>query len=207
MYLEARQTVLDACRELADRGYLPGTGGNIAARASKEWMAITPSGCDYYTMTVDDICLVDLTTDQKTFGERKPSVEVGIHRRLLVFRPDFDASIHTHQPVASAATLLGQPLPIERPKDRQRLGPYAPLVGYAPSGTGMLANKFGKALRQELSAYLLRNHGIVCGGATMRDAIENVGRLERAAKDYLIKAMARQPAAELRERMVASLDA
>lgn len=184
-FVEARVGVLEACRELADRGFLPGTGGNIALRASQEIIAITPSATDYYTMTPDDVCLVELHTGRQVFGERKASVELGIHRRLLAFRQDFHASIHTHQPVASAVTLLGRPLAIRRTEDQPFLGTQAPLVGYAPSGTGFLARAFGRALRPDASAYLLRNHGIVCGGASMREAIENVERLERNARDFL----------------------
>jgi L-fuculose-phosphate aldolase len=202
MNREARETVLEACRLLADRGFLPGTGGNVSVRATREIVAITPSACDYYTMTADDICLVELTSGRQVFGDRKPSVELGIHTRLLKYREDFEASIHTHQPVASAITLLGKSLPIDSPDDRMFLGTMAPLVGYAPSGTSFLARAFGKALRRDASAYLLKNHGIVCGGRSMSEAIENVGRLERVAKSYLSKWISSQAAGTLRDRVL-----
>jgi L-fuculose-phosphate aldolase len=207
MFEPARQSVLDACHELADRGFLPGTGGNIAVRASNKIMAITPSATDYYTMTPDDVCLVDIESGRKVFGDRKPSVELGIHQRLLLFRGDFEASIHTHQPVASAMTLLGRELPIENQEDRTHLGAVAPLVGYAPSGTGFLARAFGRKLRRDASAYLLRNHGIVCGGATLRHTIDNIERLERAARDYLSRQIRKGPTAELRTKVLESLSA
>ncbi len=134
MFELARQSVLDACHELADRGFLPGTGGNIAVRASNKIMAITPSATDYYTMSPDDVCLVEIESGRKVFGDRKPSVELGIHQRLFLFRTDFDGSIHTHQPVASAMTLLGRELPIENREDQVHLGTVAPLVGMLPRG-------------------------------------------------------------------------
>jgi L-fuculose-phosphate aldolase len=205
MFREARQIVLDACHELADIGFLPGTGGNVAFRASSDVIAITPSACDYYTMDVDDICLVELATSKQVFGQRRPSVELGIHSRLLTYRQDFHASIHTHQPVASAITLLQRSLPIDDADDRAQLGSVAPLIGYAPSGTGFLARAFGKGLRGEASAYLLKNHGIVCGGASMPQAIANVGRLERAAKRYLLARLTPGLSSQIRDLVVRSL--
>jgi L-fuculose-phosphate aldolase len=199
--------ILDACHELADRGFLPGTGGNIAVRASNKIMAITPSATDYYTMTPNDVCLVEIESGRQVFGDRRPSVELGIHQRLLLFRTDFDGSIHTHQPVASAMTLLGRELPIENTEDQVHLGTVAPLVGYAPSGTSFLARAFGRKLRRDASAYLLRNHGIVCGGKTLAQAIDNIQRLERAARDYLSRQILTGPAGELQAEVLDSLSA
>lgn len=184
-YASAKKKVLDACLVLADRGFLPGTGGNVALRVGAETFAVTPSAADYYTMTPEDICVLRMPGLKRMEGERKPSVESGIHARLLRFRNDFLASIHTHQPIASAVALLNQSIPITNDEDREHLGSEIPVVPYAPSGTWFLARAFEKKLRHDASAYLLRNHGLVCGGKTMEAAIDNVARVERIASEYL----------------------
>ena len=43
----AREQVVHTCIELADRGYLAGTGGNVAIRVDAEHFAVTPSALDY----------------------------------------------------------------------------------------------------------------------------------------------------------------
>lgn len=188
-FAEVRRQILDACRTLADEGFLPGTGGNIAMRVNESAFAVTPSAADYYTMTPEDICVLDLRTLKKIEAKRKPSVESGLHARLLRFRPEFTASIHTHQPIASGVALINQPIPISSLLDVSRLGPLVPVVPYAPSGTWFLARVFEKSLTRSSNAYLLRNHGIVCGGKNMEDAMAHVRLLEKVAAQFLKERM------------------
>lgn len=188
---DARRRVLEAALTLADQGYLPATGGNIALCIGSDAFAVTPSAADYYTLKPEDICVLDLQTLKPIEARRKPSVESGLHARLLRFRPDFAASIHTHQPIASAIALVGRPMPVTGESERAALGAMVPIVPYAPSGTWFLARAFEKTLRKDNNAYILRNHGIVCGGATMEAAMDNVRLLERVAARYLEETIAR----------------
>ncbi len=181
---EARRAVLEAALKLAERGFLAGVGGNLALRIDERRLAVTPSATDYYTMTADDVCVVDLRSLKQLSGERAPSVESGLHAQALLRRPDCHASVHTHQPVASAFTLLGIPLPIVDAEQRALLGAEVPVAGYAPSGTGWLARNVARLVRPERQAYLMRNHGVVCLGATLDDACRAAFALERAATDW-----------------------
>jgi L-fuculose-phosphate aldolase len=178
-----RQAVLEAALKLADWGFLAGVGGNLALRIDERRMAVTPSATDYYTMTADDVCVVDFGDLRVLAGERTPSVESGLHAKVLARRPDCRASVHTHQPIASAFTLLGLPLPVGD-AERARVGAEVPVAGYAPSGTGWLAHNVARLVRPERNAYLMRNHGVVCLGATLADACAVVLAVERAASDW-----------------------
>ena len=184
-YQQGKERVVQACLQLADRGYLAGTGGNVALRVSGDAFAVTPSASDYYTMRPDDICILRLDTLAVIEGALKPSVESGIHARTLRARPDCVASVHTHQPLASAVALLGVALPVTDAGARAALGSVVPLVPYGPSGTGLLAAAYGRRLRADANAYLLRNHGLVCCGATLAAAISNVEWVEREAAHFL----------------------
>jgi L-fuculose-phosphate aldolase len=180
----ARLAVMAACVELADRGYLAGTGGNVACRIDDKHFAITPSALDYYSMTPDDICVLRLNDLAQIAGDRRPSVESRLHAHVLRARQDCHASIHTHQPIASAYTLLGQNLEIISAAHQSILGKLAICVGYAPSGTGWLASKLRKSLRSDVNAYLLRNHGVVCCGPTLPDTVARVEALESACSNF-----------------------
>jgi len=178
------QDTREACLTLAERGYLAGTGGNVALRADDEHFAVTPSATDYYAMSAADICVLRLSDRAQVEGEDPASVESGLHANVLKARPDCRASIHTHQPVASAFTLLAQPLNVASEAHRALLGKAIPCVSYAPSGTGILAWRVGRAFRPNTHACLMRNHGVVCAGKDANEAIERVAALESACADY-----------------------
>ena len=180
---DGRRAVLATALKLADLGFLAGVAGNLALRLDKKRMAVTPSATDYYTMTPDDVCVVDIDGLRRLAGERAPSVESGLHARALLARPDCHASVHTHQPIASAFTLLGIPLPVPA-EERAIVGDEVPVAGYAPSGTGWLARNVARLVRPNRNAYLMRNHGVVGLGATLDDACAVVLAVERAARRW-----------------------
>jgi L-fuculose-phosphate aldolase len=193
-----KQQVVDACLTLAEAGYLAGTGGNVALRLGDGLFAVTPSGADYYALRADDICVLRLDTLEQLEGDSKPSVESAMHACMLHFKPGMQASVHTHQPLASAVALLGVDLPVTSTEARRALGERVAIVPYAPSGTSLLVRAFGRRLRPGLHAYLLKNHGVICAGAAMHDAIAHVGHIEAAASQFLrlhIAASDKAPAA------------
>ena len=183
-FLGERREVADMCRHFADHGYFAGTGGNIGLRLDGEHFAVTPTATDYETMQADDVIILRLDTLQQVESDRKPSVEKGLHQRMLNAYPERRASVHTHQPVASAVALLHEtvPWPAGSPPV---LGKHIGLVPYRPSGTSMLVKALGKALEPDIFAYLLASHGVICAAATLEDAADMVRRIEAAAAIHL----------------------
>jgi L-fuculose-phosphate aldolase len=184
------------------RGYFAATGGNIALRIDPELLAVTPSAIDYYSMRPEDVCVLRLANLRRIEGGSPPSVETGLHARLLRARPDCNCSIHTHQPVASACALLGQPLDVHGPERRLLLGSRVAMIGYAPSGTRWLAAKLAKAVRRDINAYLMRNHGVVCCGPDAASTVARVAAVEELATEYLRERIRVRAAANARLRPV-----
>lgn len=203
---QACEAVVRTAVALADQGYLAGVGGNLALRIDAERFAVTPSASDYYAMSPDDICVLRLDTLEQLSGHGKPSVESGLHARALKARPDCMASVHTHQPVASAFTLLDRPLPMQGEEARRLIGEEVPMCAYAPSGTSWLASNVGKRIRPDLNAYLMRNHGAVCLGATLEDACRVVRLLEQEAIAWFQRALNAQPESRLHQRALHCLE-
>lgn len=198
-----RQGVVDLAQDLSRRGFLAGTGGNIALRIDSERMVVTPSATEYLSMKAEDICVLRMADLQQIEGALAPSVESDLHRRILLKRPDCHCSLHTHQPVASACALLGHSLPIAAGARRKLLGETAILVGYAPSGTKWLASKLAASVRPDIPAYLMRNHGVLCCGTDIPTTVATLVALEEEAESYLRRKiqdrLAKQPS--LRERL------
>jgi ribulose-5-phosphate 4-epimerase/fuculose-1-phosphate aldolase len=185
-YLSERVQVVATCLTLLERGYLKATEGNISVRvAGEKAFAITPSNYDYAKMTVDDICVLDF--ERKTLvGQRKPSIESGMHAEVYQARPDVHAIIHTHQPYASALALIKMPIPALFDEQVLFLGKSVDIVPYAPSGTKFLSGKVGKQVKSGNNAFILQNHGVLVLAVDTERAIHNMALLEKCALTYLL---------------------
>lgn len=190
MFEQERVRVVETCLDLADRGYLAGTGGNVAVRASDDHFLVTPSGTDYYTMGAEDICVIRLSDRAQVEGENIASVEAGLHANVFTARPDCGASVHTHQPIASAYSLLAIPLEVQDQGMAGVLGAKVPCVSYAPSGTAWLAKRVGRVFDAATQACLMRNHGVVCVGEDVDQAVARVAMLEAACARFFSGAQA-----------------
>lgn len=206
-FLNERQAIADMCRRLSDQGYLAGTGGNIGLRLDNLHFAVTPTATDYETMKAEDVAVLRLDTLAQVEGGKKPSVEKGLHQRMLSAYPERRASIHTHQPVASAVALLHETLPWPQGSPLE-LGRHVGLIPYRPSGTGMLVKALGKTLEPDVFAYLLASHGVICTVASLEGATDMVRRIEAAAAIHLRKRIERNAPADsaIRQMIAETLD-
>ena len=184
-FMAQRQEIADMCRAFADEGYFAGTGGNIGVRVGDRLMAVTPSATGYYSVRAQDVSILDIETLEIVQGDKPPTIEKALHGRMLSMHPTRHASVHTHQPIASAVALLHETLPWPEGSDLGTLGPHVGLIPYKPSGTGMLARAFAKALRPDVFAYLLASHGVICTGVDLKAAAGMVRMIEAAAAIHL----------------------
>ncbi|TGL04108.1 class II aldolase/adducin family protein [Leptospira bouyouniensis] len=180
-----QKEMISACIRLADIGFLAGIGGNLAVRVDDTLMVVTPSASDYYTMKPEDLCVLNIHTLAMVEGTKQPTTESGIHASFFKHRPDINVSLHTHQPLASAITLLGKDLPLKSKEAIEKIGSKLIMVSYAPSGTSFLVNAFQKKITNNQNGYLLKNHGIVCGAKELKNAIRCVSLIEEEATSFL----------------------
>ena len=199
-----RQAVADMCRRLSDQGFLAGTGGNVGLRLDDRHFAVTPTATDYETMRADDVVVLRLDTLAQVAGERKPSVEKGLHQRMLQAWPERRASVHTHQPIASAVALLHEAMEWPAGMVRPDMGKHVGLIPYRPSGTGMLVKALGKALQPDIHAYLLASHGVICAAADLDSAADMVRRIEAAAAIHLRKRIENNRPADRIQALIAA---
>ncbi len=179
-----REKVLIQTQELARRGYLFGTGGNVSMRIEgEEALAITPSGREYLALTVDDICVYSFEREPLA-GDLPPSIEMGMHTAVYQNRLDVNAVIHTHQPFASIFTLIDQPIPALFDEQVTQLGNEIARAPYALSGSPQLVQNLAAQLENQCNAYILRNHGVLCTGITMEQTAVNIQVLEKCARVY-----------------------
>ena len=185
-YQTVKQQIVQTAQDLVRKGYLMATGGNISMRIlGQEAFAITPSNYDYMKMRAEDVCILNFDLEILE-GERKPSVEAGMHGAIYQVRGDVNAVVHTHQVYASALSLIRAPIPSLFDEQARFLGRSVDIIPYAPSGTGMLKNTIAKHVKNHNNAFMMQNHGALIFGHDMERAVHNVEILEKCALAYLL---------------------
>ncbi|HNR47267.1 MAG TPA: class II aldolase/adducin family protein [Anaerolineaceae bacterium] len=186
MFEDAKIQVVNAAQLLTRKGFLSATGGNLSVRiAGQKAFAITPSNYDYMKMVPEDICVLDFDLHPLA-GERKPSVESGMHGAIYQARGDVNAIIHTHQVYPSTLAILNLPIPALFDEQVRFLGRSVDVIPYAPSGTGMLKNTVARHVSNHNNAYIMANHGALLFGHDLERAMHNVEVLEKCALAYLL---------------------
>ena len=181
--------VVAICRVLLERGYLRATEGNVSVRVPvRKAFAITPSSYDYGTMRPADICVLDYDLEPLQ-GELKASIEAGMHAAVYEQRPDVNVIVHTHQPYASALSLVRKPIPALFDEQVRFLGRSVEVVDYAPSGTSFLRRNVRDAVASGANAFILANHGVLVLGGDAQRAVHNMALLEKCSLDYLLALM------------------
>ncbi|HUW61351.1 MAG TPA: class II aldolase/adducin family protein [Candidatus Bathyarchaeia archaeon] len=179
---EARETVCKTGMRLVELGLVPGTWGNVSLRIDNERMAITPSGLDYGNITPEDIVLVNLRDG--TYEGPKPSNEKRLHGAIYLARKEVNAVIHTHSPNASTVAAARREVPPILEDLVQIAGPTVRVTEYAIASTRKAAKNAVKALVGR-SAVLLANHGAVCVGRTMEEAVTCCQVLEKGCRSFI----------------------
>ena len=200
-----RQSVVEAGLVLAHSSMTIGTYGNISCRVDENHIAITPSGRDYEQLTSADIVVTDLKGDvqkidsddgnkSKDPGNNpgnnavplRPSSELPLHLEIYKNFPEARAIVHTHSVYASALAVAHKDLPPVIEDLTQITGGAVRCTEYTMAGTKELGRNAVQAMEGGRSAALLANHGAVCWGRTMKEALATAQILEKAAQIYCI---------------------
>lgn len=184
-FLSLRKEIIETCLWLQKEGYVFGTWGNVSVRTEDGNFLITPSRIPYDEMNPEDILLMspDGTVIE---GTRLPTSERELHRGILNARQDVQAIIHTHSTYAIAAGTLGCDIPPLSEEICQLLGGKIPVTSvFVPSEKH---RELGDECVKSIGAYnalLIRNHGSVACGSTLKEAAVTVQVVEKSAQIFL----------------------
>jgi L-fuculose-phosphate aldolase len=178
-----RREIVSVCKRLYDRGLIAGPDGNVSVRTSADRILVTPAGLSKVDVTVDDLVELSLQGGHLR-GSRRATSEIAMHLRIYRRRPDVNAIVHAHPPVATGFAVAGEGLPdCVLPEVIFQLG-SVPLVPYATPGTDALADAIDPYLPDH-DAFLLANHGATSIGPTLTMAHQRMESLEHAARILL----------------------
>ena len=177
---EQHDLVLAAAKEMLEKGLTEGTAGNLSARLPDGNVVITPSSVDYQTMTLEDLCVIDLEGNQVA-GERGPSSEKLLHLSCYRAFSDVHSVIHAHPIYATMFAVARQDLPAAIDEFAIYCGGDVRCTEYAMSGTPEVGENAVKVLDGR-GAALLANHGTVAVGPSPAKALHITALVERSAQ-------------------------
>ena len=186
---DARAAIVATCRELAGRGLVVGTAGNVSVREG-DLVAVTPSGVRYAELTpaLVGVHRLDGTAVEAPLA---PTSELPLHLALYAARPEAGAVVHTHSPAATALSALVDEVPAVHYYAAMFGGPVR-VAPYAVYGSPELARGAVQALHDR-TACLLGNHGAVTIGPDLAAACDQSVYLEWLCDVYLRAASAGTP--------------
>jgi len=182
--INERKAIIAACLELEAIGFITGTWGNVSIRVDEGFL-LTPSKVEYSILKPEDLVLVGLD-GKKISGERFPSSEKEVHRQIYVKRPDIGAIVHCHSTYASAVSAAGADIPPFLEEISQLVGDGVRCTKeYVRAGEHEKLGEQAAAFIYENLAVLLLNHGPVCCGKDLAEAMLCCKVVEKAATIYL----------------------
>ena len=177
------------------KGLVVADSGNVSLRLADtdghDLLAITPSKRNLHKLTVEDIVVIDFDGNPVE-GELLPSIESMMHIEIYKGRKEVHSVVHTHSIYASSLAVAGMSLPAILDEMVVNTGGEVRVADYGFPSTDDLARNAVAALRDRRAA-LLRNHGVVCVGASVQSALSLSELVERAAHIYVLSKLMGSP--------------
>lgn len=180
--ISAQQLVVDACHVLAWQGHSAGLAGQVTLRdagSSRMWTIALGWGLE--EASLERLILVNERLET-VHGAGRANPALVFHSWIYRRYPSIGAIIHTHPPALSAFSMLGKPLPVAH----MDAAMFHEDCGYLAHWPGVPTGEVEGALISEAlggkRSAMLVNHGIVCVGQSMQEALYMTVFAERNAR-------------------------
>lgn len=178
--MEIKQEICEVGHRLYHNGFVAANDGNISVKVNDNEFLCTPTGVSKGSLTPDMIIRID-GQGNKLEGTLNPSSEIKMHLRVFRDRPDVNAVVHAHPPVATAFTVAG--IPLDRyilPEAILTIG-TVPTCEYGTPSTMEIPDSLAPYI-EEHDAFMLKNHGALTVGNTLTRAFFTMEEVEFNAK-------------------------
>jgi len=181
---DKRKEIIKAGIKLDRYGLIALSGGNVSLRMESGEILVTPSGMVYEDLKPSDILVINMDGNVLD-GTLAASVDTQALLYIYRHMPKVNSIIHTHQPYATAVSLVADELPCcittlaNATKGAVKVCPF---VSAASIDMGVqTVEHAGDTL-----AVILKNHGVIALGDSLKQALYACIYLEEAAKTYVI---------------------
>jgi L-fuculose-phosphate aldolase len=181
---QIRADIVEAGRRLYARAYIASNDGNISARLDEKRLITTPKSVSKGFMTPDMMVIVDFDGN-KLSGERDASTELPMHLEIYRHRPDVNAVVHAHPPIATGFAVAGIPLTRAVLAEVITTLGSIPIAEYGTPSTRELPDAVRKYIKAH-DGMLLANHGAVTCGTDVLSAYYKMEIIEHFANISLV---------------------
>lgn len=173
---EIKKEICEVGHKLYAKNFVAANDGNISVKIGPNEYYCTPTGVSKGSLTPDMIIKVD-GEGRKLEGKLNPSSEIKMHMRVYKDRPDVNAVVHSHPPVATAFTVADIDLDqYILPEAVLTIG-EVPTCDYGTPSTMEIPDSLEPYI-QNHDAFLLRNHGALTVGCDLNKAMFTMEEVE-----------------------------
>ncbi len=175
---------IEIAKKIYQAGLSPATSGNMSCIDDNGDILITTSGSAFADLSEDEIVKMDFEGNPKEIN-KKPSCEKFMHIKIYQNRPDIKAVIHSHSPEITAFAVSGFNIneDVIMPEFTLSFGKIPTSKYYMPS-TIELADNVSSLFRSN-NAVLMRNHGVIVGAKSLKEAFWALESIQAYCKTYL----------------------
>jgi L-ribulose-5-phosphate 4-epimerase len=178
---QQRREIVEIGKKIYEDKLVPLTFGNFSIRDQETgYVCITPSGMPYQTLSPEDVVVVNLD-GEIVDGNRKPSIETGLHCAVYQKRPDVNSVVHTHSTFVTAWAACRKEIPSVVAEVAALVSGAIKCAPYKRCGSKELAQVTSECLGTD-DAVLMGNHGVLVVGPTIQAAYTNAVIVEEGAK-------------------------
>ena len=165
----------------AQHGLVRCGSGNLSCRIEQDIMLITSKGAWLSELT-EDAVMVCIINDDSPLEMKQPSIEIGMHRKILQKRKECNVVLHCQSPYATAFACSANP---QRdiaviPEIPFYIGKPA-LVPYFNPGSKELAAAVAEVIGNH-ELVILQNHGQIAVGKDFNETLQRAVYFEFAAE-------------------------
>jgi len=184
MYKKEKEEVIKAGIKLDRYGLIALSGGNVSCKVDEDRILVTPSGMIYEDLVAEDIILMDLY-GKIIEGNRKASVDTKALLYIYNNMPEVKAVIHTHQPYATALGLVQDEFKCNLTTLANATKGSVNVCPFSSAASEQMGIEAVENLKGKL-AVILKHHGVIAVGDSLKQALYSCVYLEEAAQTYCI---------------------
>lgn len=183
MFEKEKRELIEAGKALDKYSLISLSGGNVSLRMPSGEILVTPSGIIYEHMIDSDVLVVDINGNIIE-GDKKPSSDTEAILYIFKHRDDINSTIHTHQPYATAISLIQDEFEVCLTGLGNTCAGPVKVAPYSSPGSVEMGVDTINYLNNSL-AVILAHHGVMTVGKDLKQALYAAVYLEEAAKCYL----------------------
>ncbi len=184
MYEKEKNELIKTGQALKEYNLIALSGGNVSSRMPDNKILVTPSGMAYDTMVADDIVVMDL--DGKIIeGTRRPSVDSIALLHVYKNMERVNAIIHTHQVYATAVGMVYDKVPNAVTTLANACAGEVHVAPFSSAASLAMGEETVDNIGDS-NAVILKNHGVITVGKTIKEALYAAVYLEDAVKTLFV---------------------